>query len=122
VDKAVKHLEVTMKKLSQARIGVLPLVFLVPLSSIAYATTYQASNITGISAYSDGTIYIRWPGLPNPGSCGANNNWVMIPASANDTLKSLARSLYFSGKPVRIDTSGCNGNYEVVTGLYSPTG
>jgi hypothetical protein len=44
----------------------------------------------------------------------------MIPSNAPEAMKSLAISLYYDGKPARIDTAGCVGAYERVTALYSP--
>jgi|SRR5215831_11316865 len=91
------------------------------LSTVASAASYQAPAITAIAAGSTGEVYIRFANLPNPGPCGVNNDWVVIPAS-NDAMKSLALSLYFNAKPVRIDTSSCTGSYETVNVLYSPSG
>jgi hypothetical protein len=51
-----------------------------------------------------------------------NYGWVAIPATANEALKALAISIYFGGHPARIDTSGCDGINESVSGLYSPGG
>jgi hypothetical protein len=67
-------------------------------------------------------VFIKWDGSPRPGPCGANFGWVKIPASANEAIKSLAISTYFSGAAARIDTSGCDGTYEAVTTIYSPGG
>jgi hypothetical protein len=102
----------------------------------ADAVEYNAPKITAISVGSHGEVYIRWDGLPDPGPCGGeNNHWVVIPAAASDTIKSLALSLYFSGKAARIDTGAtqgtppaqqpagaCTGADENVTALYSPSG
>jgi len=83
---------------------------------------YQAPAITGIAAISGG-IYIRIACIPpNPTRCGNSNSWVLIPSGADESIKALAISLYLSGKPVRIDTNGCNGEYEAVGSLYSPGG
>jgi hypothetical protein len=112
-----------MKRFSKTIMWILTLLFIVVLSSIAQAAQYNASGITAIAAGSGGEVYIRWVGLPNPGPCsGNNNNWVVIPAAANETLKALALSLYFSSKPAMIETSGCSGAYENVNTLYSPGG
>jgi hypothetical protein len=91
------------------------------LSMMASAASYQAPAITAIAGGASGEVYIRFDGLPNPGPCGPNNGWVMVPSS-NDVMKSLALSLYFNPKPVRVDTSSCTGAYETVNGLYSPGG
>ncbi len=105
-------------------------------AELAHAVTYNASKIIAIAVGSHGEVYIRWDGLPDPGPCGGeNNHWVVIPATASDTLKSLALSVYFSGKAARIDTAAiqgtappqqppgaCTGAYENVTVLYSPSG
>jgi hypothetical protein len=86
------------------------------------AAKYNASSITAVAVGSGGEVYIRWVGLPNPGPCGNNNGWVMIPSNAPEAMKSLAISLYFNAKPARVDTGGCVGAYESVTALYSPGG
>jgi hypothetical protein len=112
-----------MRRFSKTVIVVLTFLFMVALSSIAHAAQYVASAITSIAVGSAGEVYIRWAELPNPGPCPGNNNgWVVIPSTANEALKALALSLYFSGKPARIDTSGCSGVYEIVVILYSPSG
>jgi hypothetical protein len=47
---------------------------------------------------------------------------VAIPAG-NDALRALAFSIYFSGKPVQVETRGaCMGPYEQINAIYSPTG
>ena len=86
------------------------------------AATYGASAITAIATQADGTMYVRFDGLPNPGSCGANHGWVAINPSANYTIKAEAIALYLSGRPVRIDTDGCISEYESVIIVYSPGG
>jgi hypothetical protein len=111
-----------MKRVSKTAIVILTTLFGVALSSIALAGIYNAGAITSIAVGSGGEVYIRWDGLPDPGPCGENNHWVMIPSNAPDTMKSLALSLYFSGKSAQIRTDGCNGAYELVTQLYSPKG
>jgi hypothetical protein len=119
-----------MKKYSIIVIVVVILPFIVALSSPAHAAIYYASAITAINVNSDGWMSLRWEGLPNPGPCGGNNNnWVMIRPTASETLKALVLSLYFSGKPARIDTydttsdkTSCNGPYETVYVIYSPGG
>jgi hypothetical protein len=111
-----------MTKLPKTAVVIFTLLFVITLSSTAHAAVYTAPAITNIAVATGGEVYIRFAGLPNnPSPCGGNNNgWVMIPSTASDVMKSLALSIYFSGKPVRIETSGCNGAYELVTGLYSP--
>jgi len=112
--------------------------FLLPAFQVevADAIVYNAPKIITISVRSNGEVYIRWDTVPDPGACGGeNNHWVVIPAAASDTLKSMALSLYFSGKPARVDTAAvagtppaqqpagaCTGAYENVTFLYSPGG
>jgi hypothetical protein len=100
-------------------------------SPAGHAAVYNATAITAIAVESDGTMYIRFDGLPNPSTtCGSDNNWVAIPPSANYAIKAEAIALYLSGKSVRIDTSGCVNppnpnqsiNYEVVSVIYSPGG
>src|SRR6202035_4941597 len=103
-----------MKSFSRTSDVVLTLLCLVALSSIARASVYEGSAITYIAAGSGGEMYIRWQGLPDPappesGCSGDNNHWVRISSDASDALKSLALSLYFSGKPFRIETTGCSG-------------
>jgi hypothetical protein len=118
------------------RIAFLALLLTAVPIDLSYAVIYNASKIIAISIGSHGEVYIRWDGLPDPGPCGGENyHWVEIPATASDTLKSLALSLYFSGKSARIDTAAiqgtppasqpagaCTGAYENVTFLYSPSG
>jgi len=101
-----------------------------------HAVVYNTSKIISIDVNTLGEVYVRWDGLPDPGPCGGENyHWVVIPAGASDTLKSLALSLYFSGKSARIDTAAventpaaqqptgaCAGPYENVTSVYSPSG
>jgi len=111
-----------MQRFSKTAMVVLPFLFLVAFSSTVHAAVYDAPGIIAIAVGSGGEVYIRWAGLPNPGPCGSDNNWVVIPSTANETLKALALSLYFSGKRARVDTSGCSGAYENVTIIYSPTG
>lgn len=93
----------------------------VALSPAVNAATYGAPAITSIAVGGSGEVYIRFTNLPNPGACGSNNDWVTIPA-ANETMKALAMSLYFNARPIQVETAGCNGPYETVTGLYSPGG
>lgn len=90
--------------------------------SAVEAASYSPPRLTHVVANSDGTVFIKWTGSPTPGPCGANSGWVKILPSANEALKSLAFSMYFSGVPARVDTSGCDGTYEVVGALYTPTG
>jgi hypothetical protein len=92
------------------------------LTSVAHAATYTVPRITHVYADSSGNVLIKWAGSPNPGPCGTNNGWVTIQATANEALKTLAYTIYFSGKPARIDTSGCSGTREAVHSLYSPGG
>jgi len=115
--------EAKMKRYSKTVIMILAFLLMMAFPSITYAAQYMASAITYIAVGSAGEVYIRWAELPNPGPCPGNNyGWVMIPSTANETLKALALSLFFSGKQARIDTSGCSGAYEVVVTLYSPSG
>ena len=94
----------------------------VSLTVATPAATYIASAITAVAAGSRGELYMRWSGLPNPGLCGINNEWVVIPSDAPASMKTLAVSLCNSGKPARIDTVGCIDGYERVAMLYSPEG
>jgi hypothetical protein len=111
-----------MKSFAQTGIVVLTSLFIVAFSSTVHAAEYDAPGIIAIAVGTGGEVYIRWVGLPNPGPCGNNNGWVVIPGATNETLKALALSLYFSGKRARVDTSGCSGAYENVTIIYSPSG
>lgn len=112
-----------MNRFSKTALVILTALLVVILSSIAHAGIYDATAITSIAVGSGGELYIRWTGLPDPGPCGGENyHWVMIPSNAPDVMKSLALSLYFSGKSAQIRTAGCNGAYELVTQLYSPAG
>jgi hypothetical protein len=99
-------------------------IFTIASASMAYAAVYepQPSEITHISVGAGGEVFIKWNGSPSPGPCGENFGWVVIPPEASEAIKALALSIYFSGKPVRIDTSGCRGTVEVVGTLYSPSG
>ena len=102
-------------------VGTLPVIF--ALSSMASAATYEAPALTHIHVDSGGVVHIKWAGSPRPGPCGGENfGWVVIPPTANEAMKALALSIYFGGKPARIDTSGCSGTYEIVVSLYSPSG
>jgi len=79
--------------------------------------------ITKIDVTGAGEVYIGWANLPNSTVCHGNNNgWVYIPATANEAVKALAISLYFTKQQIRVDTSGCTGGYENVSSLYSPSG
>jgi hypothetical protein len=114
----------------------LALLLVAVQAEFAEASIYNVPKIIAVAVGSHGEVYIRWEGLPDPGPCGGeNNHWVVIPAAASDTMKSLALSLYFSGKAARIDTTAiqgtpprqqppdaCTGAYENVTLLYSPSG
>ncbi|MCI0426809.1 MAG: hypothetical protein L0Z46_02175 [Nitrospiraceae bacterium] len=116
-----------MKKFSQIAIAVLTLPGMISLSSIVHAQPpYLDKILTHISMNSDGTVFIKWTGSPRPSpTCsggGDNFGWVKIRPTANEAIKALALSIYFSGKLARIDTSGCDGPYEIVTSLYSPGG
>ena len=93
------------------------------VGSNACAAVYNAAALTSISVSAGGEVFIRFDGIPDPGPCGGeNNHWVVIPSAANEALKALAISLYFSSRPVRVDTSGCTGSDENVTTIYSPSG
>lgn len=92
------------------------------IAGTAHAEIYNVPKLSHIYTDASGRVLIKWEGAPNPGPCGVNNGWVAIPASADPALKALAVSIYFSGKAARIDTSGCDGNTEAVTSLYSPGG
>ncbi len=112
-----------MKRFSKTAIVLLTTLFVVTSSSIAHADNiYDAAALTAIAVGPGADIYIRFDGLLDPGPCGENNHWVMIPSTASDVMRSLVLSLYFSGKSTQIRTSGCNGSYEVVYQIYSPKG
>jgi hypothetical protein len=116
-----------MKQCSQTIMLVVTLPVMLVVASIAHAgNIYEVPAITHIAveaADAGGRMYIKWAGSPRPGPCGTENNgWVVILPTNNEALKSLALSLYFSGKPARIDTSGCSGPWEIVTIIYSPGG
>ena len=115
-----------MKKLSKREASGFIAIVVVFLSTIAHAASYSDKILTHISMNSDGTIFIKWAGSPRPSpACsggGDNFGWVKIRSTANEAVKALAVSIYLTGKLARIDTSGCDGGYEVVTSLYSPGG
>ena len=113
-----------MKRFFKTAVVILTMLLGVALCPVAHADhVYEAAAIISIAVGSGGEVYIRWDSnFPDPGPCGENNHWVMIPSNAPDTMKSLAISLYFSDKSAEVRTSGCNGAYEVVSQLYSPSG
>src|SRR3712207_4559355 len=115
-----KH-SVYRKKCSVYRMTLLTFVCVVASSRVGHAEIYDGKTLSNIAINSDGTVFIKWEGSPTPSpSCRGNNfGWVKIPSTANEAIKSLALSIYFSGKVARIDTSGCEGPYEVVVSLYS---
>ena len=103
-------------------VATLSLVIALP-TLLKAAAVYNAPNgITAVATMPGGEVYIRFAGLPNPGPCGINNGWVVIPPAANPAVKSLAESLYFNRRAIRVDTAGCLGTYERVIALYSPGG
>jgi hypothetical protein len=115
-----------MKRSVHATLGILilSLVVALPLLQAAAAGYNAPLGITGIMAAPGGQVYIKFAGVPNPGPCGGNNyGWVLIPSTANAAMKSLAESLYFNRKPVRVETLGCSssgaGPYELVNALYA---
>jgi hypothetical protein len=118
--------EVTMKRIPQASIIVLASFCTFATPSVLYArTSYPGTGIASIGVGQAGEMYIRLQNFTFPQMCPAaggntNNNWVQIPAT-NDAMKSLALSLYFSGKSTLIVTDICNGPYETVIELYSPS-
>lgn len=97
-------------------------VAVVSLVSVTHAATYQVEKLSHVYADASGRVLIKWAGSPKSGPCGANYGWVTIRSTANEALKTLAYTIYFSGKPARIDTSGCDGGNEAVGSLYSPGG
>ncbi|MFH0340833.1 MAG: hypothetical protein ACHBNF_01635 [Chromatiales bacterium] len=116
-----------MKKFYKTAIAVLTLLGMISLSSIVHGQPpYTTARLTHISMNSDGTVFIKWAGSPRPSpACsggGDNFGWVKIQPTANEAIKALALSIHFSGTPARIDTSGCDGPYEIVTSLYTPSG
>jgi hypothetical protein len=96
--------------------------FIASFTSVAHAAIYNVDKLTNVYADANGRVLIKWSGSPNPGPCGPNNGWVTIRSTANEALKTLAYTTYFSGKPARIDTNDCDGNNEAVGSLYSPGG
>jgi len=123
-----------MKTISKTASPTLAALLLISLPAMAHAAKYSAQALTNIYADPAGRVLIKWeesqshPRPPNPGPCPIggpqqnNYGWVAIPATANEALKALAISIYFGGHPARIDTSGCDGINESVSGLYSPGG
>lgn len=91
-------------------------------SSLVNATVYNIDRISHVYSDTSGKVLIKWDGSPNPGPCGNSHGWVEISADASEVLKSLAYSIYFSGRPARIDTGGCVGQREAVSSIYSPGG
>jgi len=108
-----------MKLISKAMTTAIAVISLV---SVSYAGIYNVPKLSNIYAEETGRVLIKWSGSPNPGPCGLNNGWVAIRSTAKEVLKTLAYNIYFSGKPARIDTKGCDGRWEIVTSLYSPGG
>ena len=108
----------------------LVLVCLFPIASVAqeFVLDFGAGQLTQIGVDLGGNMYVKaitTPTLPStgPGPCtGTNNGFVAIPA-ANDAMKSLALSIYFSAQPGTFHAQGCLGplatQYGVVTQLYS---
>jgi hypothetical protein len=111
-----------MKLIFTRALAIVTFITVASLSSAAGAAQYDATRITNIVTNADGTMFIKWTGSPRPGSCGENFGWVKIRSTAHEAMKALALSIYFSGVPARIDTSGCDGAYEIVTALYTPSG
>jgi hypothetical protein len=111
-----------MKLFSKPALAAFAVVTIASVSSVVRAAQYSATRITHIATNADGTMFLKWEGSPRPGPCGENFGWVKIRPTAHETLKALALSIYFSGAPARIDTSGCDGTYEIVTSLYTPSG
>jgi hypothetical protein len=117
-----------MNKSAKAGIAALVLLSVPSLSPVAHAGSYSATRLTHIAMNSDGTTFVKWDGSPgSPGSstpnpCGENFGWVKILPASNEAMKALALSIYFSGDMARIDTSGCDGTYEIVVSLYTPSG
>ncbi len=110
-------------KTTNLRLSIPFLISALFYSSTLSAAVYNVPRITHVFSNDSGTVLIKWAGSPRPGPCpGENHGWVEIQASANTSLKALAYSIYFSGKPARIDTAGCSGTREIVKTLYSPGG
>ena len=112
----------TMRRNPRLTIGYLALIGMLWFTSVVQATVYHIPKITHIFTDGSGRVGIKWNGSPNPGPCGKNYGWVVFPPSAAKEQKALALALYMSGKPARVDTSGCLGKYEIVSTLYSPNG
>ena len=112
-----------MKLRLNIALGVFALAITAALPKLLDAAIVNAPlGITAISVGPSGETYIRFAGIQNPGVCGSNNNWVAIPPTASASMKTLAETLYFNRRPVRVDTLGCFGAYERVVALYSPGG
>lgn len=92
-------------------------------ASFVYSEGYDISRISHVHTNTSGRILIKWDGAPNPGPCGSpNHGWVVIESTSDNALKSFTYMLYAAGKKAVVTTSGCVGNYEIVTGIYSPGG
>ena len=79
---------------------------------------YFATKLTRVTAGKNGEFLITWAGgAPTPSPCGTGVNWgwVLLP---DNNQKDLALFAYLNEKPVRIDTSGCTGNFETVNFLF----
>ena len=120
-----------MKKGSQTVIMVVVILpVILAFASIAHARDeYEVPAITRIAVEAaeehtpdEGNwMLISWEGAPRPGPCGGENyGWVLIQPRNNETLKALALSMYFSGKPAHITTSGCRGSFSIVIKLGAP--
>lgn len=92
--------------------------------SVVQAESYAISEITHIYSNDDGSMGIKWAGSPRPSlTCGGENyGWAYIPSTAPNSMKSLAISIHIANKPATVVTSGCNGAYEIVKTLYTPSG
>lgn len=109
-----------MNRFIESCLGILVLISSV---SNVFAESYQVPKITNVYANATGSLGLKWSGSPRPGPCGGENyGWVVIPATSAETVKAMALSIYISGKPARIDTSGCSGAVEIVQVVYSPGG
>src|SRR5262245_49536887 len=98
-----------MNTCSRTAVKILAAAGAMSLPALVNAAIYSPPRLTHVAASTDGSVYMKWSGSPNPGPCGANSGWVKIPATSDESIKALAFSIYFGGTPARVDTSGCDG-------------
>lgn len=96
--------------------------FIALLPTQLLSASYPITKLTHVYTDKHGKIAIKWDGSPNPGPCGANHGWAVLEPTADRALKTFIFTLYVSEKAATISTSGCDGNNEIVNGIYSPGG